>query len=70
VIISHDRAFLDKTCNKTYELWPQRNLNFYHTNYSGYLVERQKNEDKLMAKWEDEQEYIKKQEEFINRFRA
>lgn len=70
VIISHDRAFLDKTCNKTYELRPQRNLNFYHTNYTWYLEQRDKNEQKGLEKWEIQQEYIKKQEEFINKFRA
>jgi ATPase subunit of ABC transporter with duplicated ATPase domains len=34
VIISHDREFLDKTCDLTYEVQPKRGITFYHTNYT------------------------------------
>lgn len=70
VIISHDREFLDKTCNKTYEVQPGRGLTFYHTNYTDYVYEREKTEKKKMENWKREQEYIQKQEALINRFRA
>ena len=70
VIISHDREFLDKTCNKTYEVQPGRGLTFYHTNYTDYVYERWKIEKKKMENWKREQEYIQKQEALINRFRA
>lgn len=70
VIISHDREFLDKTCNKTYEVQPARGLTFYHTNYTDYVYERQKTEKKKLENWKREQEYIDKQETLINRFRA
>lgn len=70
IIISHDREFLDKTCNKTFELQPLRPLNFYHTNYSSYLKEREKIEEKAMERWERQQEFIDKEEKLINRFRA
>lgn len=70
VIISHDREFLDKTCSKTFELQPLRPLNFYHTNYSQYLKEREKKEEKAMERWERQQEFIDKEEKLINRFRA
>ncbi|MDP2090532.1 MAG: ABC-F family ATP-binding cassette domain-containing protein [Candidatus Gracilibacteria bacterium] len=70
VIISHDREFLDKTCNKTYEVQPKRGLTFYHTNYSGYLVERDRTEKKKIENYKREQEFIEKEEKLINRFRA
>ena len=70
VIISHDREFLDKTCSKTYEIQPKRELTFYHTNYSGYLIERDRTEKKKIENYKREQEFIEKEEKLINRFRA
>lgn len=70
LIISHDREFLDKTCAKTYELQPARELNFYHSNYSKYVDEREKMEERKMENWERQQDFIKKEENLINRFRA
>ena len=69
-IISHDREFLDKTCPKTYELQPARAINFYHYSYSRYVEEREKYENIKMEEWERQQEFIKKEENLINRFRA
>lgn len=69
-IISHDREFLDQTCDKTFELQPARAINFYHCNYSKYVIEREKYEEKKIQEWERQQEYIKKEENLINRFRA
>lgn len=70
LIISHDREFLDKTCKKTYEMQPARSINFYFTNYSWYVIQREKIEEKKMAEWERQQDFIKKEENLINRFRA
>jgi len=70
VIISHDREFLDKTCNKTLEIQPQRPATLYHCSYSDYVIEREKIEKIRMDDWERQQEYIWKQEQLINRFRA
>jgi ATPase subunit of ABC transporter with duplicated ATPase domains len=61
---------LDKTCDKTYEMWPNRPINFYHTNYSGYLKERAIKEKKALERFERQQEHIEKEEKLINRFRA
>lgn len=69
-IISHDREFLDKTCHKTYELQPQRQLKFYHSNYTWYIEEREKNESKWNENYKRQQDFIKKEETLINRFRA
>lgn len=70
IIISHDREFLDKTCEKTLELQPWRGPTLYHSNYSGYVWEREKIEKKRLQEWERQEEYIGKQEQLINRFRA
>ncbi len=70
VIISHDREFLDKTCSKTYEVQPKRWITYYHTNYSGYLIERERIEKKKIENYKREQEFIEKEEKLINRFRA
>ncbi len=70
VIISHDREFLDKTCKKTYEVQPKTSINFYHTNYSWYVIEREKVENKKIENYKREQEFIQKEEKLINRFRA
>ena len=70
VIISHDREFLDKTCDKTYEVQPKRGITYYYTNYTWYLSEREKIEKKKVENYKREQEFIEKEEKLINRFRA
>jgi len=70
VIISHDREFLNKTCDKTLEIQPARPATMYHCNYSDYVIEREKMEKIRTNDWERQQDYINKQEQLINRFRA
>ena len=70
VIISHDREFLNKTCNKTYEILPNNWLTFYNCNYSNYVIEREKIERRKLNNYKREIEYIEKEEKLINRFRA
>lgn len=70
VIISHDREFLDKTCDKTYEVQKWRWLTYYFSNYTWYLSERDRIEKKKMDEYKREQEYLEKQKNLINRFRA
>ncbi len=70
VIVSHDREFLDKTCDKTLEIQPARPATMYHCNYTDYVYEREKVERIRTDDWERQQEYIWKQESLINRFRA
>lgn len=70
-IISHDREFLDRTCEKTLELqaiW--REVKLYHGNYTHYLDERAKYEKNTTEEWLRQDEYIKEQKGLINRFRA
>lgn len=70
VIISHDREFLDKTCKKTYEVQPWRWITFYHQNYTWYVEQREKVEAKKITEHSRQEDYISKQKNLINRFRA
>jgi len=70
VIISHDREFLDKTCKKTYEVQPWRWITYYHQNYTGYVEQREKVEKKKITEYQRQEEYLDKQKNLINRFRA
>jgi len=70
LIISHDREFLDKTCKKTFELQPARQIHFYHCTYSRYVDQREKFEEKSLEEYRRQQEFIAKEENLINRFRA
>jgi ATPase subunit of ABC transporter with duplicated ATPase domains len=42
----------------------------YYGNYTYYVDERAKREAKAIEEWERDQEFIKKEETLINRFRA
>lgn len=66
VIISHDRYFLDRTVDKIFELELERGT-LYHTNYSGYVKEKEKNYRLKMKQYEREQSEIKRLETFIDK---
>jgi len=67
VIVSHDRYFLDKMSNKILDL-SDVEAKVYDTNYSGYLIEREKEFEKQLALYEDQQIVIKRLEEQIKYF--
>jgi ATP-binding cassette subfamily F protein 3 len=69
VIISHDRAFLDRVTSKTWELSLGR-LTSYKGNYSHYLVEKEQRMELERAAYDNQQAMIKQTERFITRFRA
>ena len=67
VIVSHDRYFLDRMSNKILAL--ENGIpKVYLTNYSGYLKERQRDYDKQMAEYKDQQRVMKRLEEQIKYF--
>lgn len=69
LLVCHDRYFLDKACDKTFEL-SQGKLTIYHGNYS-YFVEQKKIRDEfLLQAYEQQQREIKQKEKTINRFKA
>jgi len=68
VCVSHDRYFLDRVCDKTYEL-THHGLEKYQCRYSDYLVEKQERRERLEKDYKVQQNYLKQQQEFIDRFR-
>jgi ATP-binding cassette subfamily F protein 3 len=69
VVVSHDRHFLDRMVTKIVEVW-QRDLVPYTGNYSFFLKEKAERMELQQRAFENQQDYIKQQERFIERFRA
>lgn len=69
VIVSHDRYFLDKMVTKIVELYQQQ-LHFYTGNYSFYETEKALRIDIQKKAYENQQDYIRQQERFVERFKA
>jgi len=68
ICVSHDRYFLDKVCDKTYEI-TRNSLEKYQCGYSEYVVEKEARRAKLEKDYKIQQHYLKEQQEFIDRFR-
>ncbi len=68
ILVSHDRHFLDYTCNRVAELFLAR-LRLYTGNYSAYLKQREKELEQLQKAYTEQQAEIGKLESFIERFR-
>jgi ATP-binding cassette, subfamily F, member 3 len=66
VIISHDRYFLDRVCNRIIEIENGRAIT-YKGNYSDYLVEREERREQQRRAFENQRALIAKTEEFIRR---
>ena len=69
LIVSHDRYFMDRIVTGVVELDHHKAIT-YRGNYSRYVAQR---EDRLKADtiaYEKQQEYIKKTEEYIDKYRA
>jgi ATP-binding cassette, subfamily F, member 3 len=69
VIVSHDRYFLDRMVTKIVEVW-QRDLVQYSGNYTFFQQEKEERMTVQQRAFENQQEYIRQQERFIERFRA
>jgi ATP-binding cassette subfamily F protein 3 len=69
VIVSHDKYFLDRMVNKIVELY-QRKLNIYTGNYSYYEKEKLVRLEMQQRAYENQQDFIRQQERFIERFKA
>lgn len=66
IIVSHDRYFLDQTAHFVWEMTPA--IEEYRGNYTAYLQQRQERYERRLAEYKAQQEYIEKQEDYINRF--
>ena len=69
LLISHDRAFLDRVVSKTLELERGR-LTAFQGNYSYYLQEKEKRREIQAAAYDNQQEKIRQMEDFIARNRS
>jgi ATP-binding cassette subfamily F protein 3 len=69
VIVSHDKFFLNKMVNKIVEVYQQQ-LNFYTGDYAYYEVEKVQRVEIQQRAFENQQDYIRQQEKFIERFKA
>lgn len=69
IIVSHDRWFLDRMVTKIVEVF-QQGLHIYGGNYSYYQKEKELRMDLQQKAFENQQDFIRQQERFIERFRA
>lgn len=65
VIVSHDRYFLDQTVRQVWEMTPA--LEVYRGNYSAYMHQRAERYARRLAEYEAQTEYIRKQEDYIEK---
>lgn len=69
VIVSHDKFFLNRMVNKIVELY-QQELHIYSGNYEFYETEKEIRIEMQQKAFENQQDYIRQQERFIERFKA
>lgn len=69
IIVSHDRYFLDRMVTKIVEI-SQQTLNIYGGNYSFYEQEKVVRNEFQQREYENQQDFIRQQERFIERFKA
>jgi len=69
VIVSHDKYFLNRMVTKIVELY-QKELHIYNGNYDFYEKEKAERIALQQRAYENQQEFIRQQERFIERFRA
>jgi ATP-binding cassette subfamily F protein 3 len=69
IIVSHDRYFLDRMVTKIVEVAQQR-INIYGGNYSFYETEKATRIEFMQREYENQKEFIRQQERFIERFKA
>lgn len=69
VIVSHDKYFLDRMVTKIVEVYQQQ-LHIYSGNYAYYEREKAVRVDLAQKAYENQQDYIRQQERFIERFKA
>lgn len=68
VMVSHDRFFLDRTAEVVYEL-ELKKLTRYVGNYSWYRREKQRERQRQLKAYEQQQQEIRRLEDLIERFK-
>lgn len=69
VIVSHDKYFLNRMVTKIVELYQQQ-LHIYNGNYDFYESEKAIRIELQQKAFDNQQDYIRQQERFIERFKA
>ncbi len=69
LLVSHDRRFLDETVTVVWELF-LAGVTRYKGNYTEYEHRRAIETEQITAAWQQQQEEIRRIDEFIRRFRA
>jgi len=69
LVISHDREFLNQLVGGIVEI-RQNKLVRYRGNYDEYLLQREAQEEQLLAAYKHQEREIARLMEFVNRFRA
>jgi ATP-binding cassette, subfamily F, member 3 len=69
VIVSHDKYFLNRMVTRIVELYQQQ-LHIYNGNYDFYEKEKAIRIDLQQKAYENQQDFIRQQERFIERFKA
>jgi ATP-binding cassette subfamily F protein 3 len=68
LLISHDRTFLDRVTSRTIEISLGK-IYDYNAPYSKYLILREERKEQIQAAYNNQQKFIEKTEDFIERFR-
>ena len=67
LLVSHDRFFIDCVCSKIVEI-DNKMATSYNGNYTFYLEQKALHYEQMLAKYNHEQEQIKKLQELIKKF--
>lgn len=67
-IITHDKYFINKVCQKIIEI-DQASIDIYHGNYDDYEIEKAKRYELLLKKYDRQQKEIQHLQSFVDRFR-
>ncbi len=65
LVVSHDRYFIDQVVSTVWEMSPA--LEIYRGNYSAYLKQREERYHRRLEEYAAQQEFIEKEEEYIQR---
>ncbi len=69
VVVSHDRYFLDRTVSRIWEMEHGR-VESYPANFAGYRALKAERLERQRKEYERQQEFIAKEEHFIQRYKA
>jgi ATP-binding cassette subfamily F protein 3 len=69
VLISHDRAFVDRTCDRVLEI-QGGSMAYYSLPYSRYEEEKAVRHEQILKEYKKQQDEIESLERFVERFKA